>query len=110
MTPPPPASSSASQPAQIDQNTVRAVIGRLDRIESDLAKLSSTVTGLSGAMKRLLAAEQERARQPDWLSVDKPAIAEAMLLATAEWTDRYGALLGLRPQPCWPWHPHLVAV
>ena len=89
---------------------MRAVVGRVDRIEADLAKLSGTVTGLGNVVKSLLAQKQEQAKQPDWLSVDKPAVAEAMLLATAEWTDRYGATLGLRPQPCWPWHPHLVAV
>src|SRR4051812_1438160 len=105
-----PTSTPSRQPPQIDESTVRAVVGRVDRVESDLTKLSSTVTGLSGAVKRLLTAEQERSRQPEWLSVDKPAVAEAVLLATAEWTDRYGSTLGLRPQPCWPWHPHLVAV
>jgi hypothetical protein len=105
-----PASTPSRQPLPIDENTVRAVVGRVDRVESDLAKLTSTVTGLNGAVKRLLTAEQEKARQPDWLAVDKPAVAEAMLMATADWADRYGTLLGLMPQPCWPWHAHLVAV
>jgi len=100
-TPPP--------PAQIDQGTVRAVVGRVDRLESDLAKLNVTVAGLGNAVKGLLAQKQEQAKQPDWLSVDKPAVAEAMLLGTLEWTERYGVTLGLKLQPCWPWHPHLVA-
>jgi len=101
---------STPRPVQIDQATVRAVVRRVDRVEADLAKLSGTVTGLGNVVKGLLTQRQEQAKQPDWLRVDKPAVAEAMLLATAEWTDRYGATLGLRPQPCWPWHPHLVAV
>ena len=104
MTPP------STPPAQIDQDTVRAVVGRVDRLEADLAKLNRTVTGLGSAVKGLLAQKQEQAVQPDWLTVDKPAVAQAMLLATVDWTERYGATLGLKVQPCWPWHPQLVAV
>jgi hypothetical protein len=97
-------------PAQIDQDTVRAVVGRVDRLEADLAKLDRTLTALSGAVKGLLAQKQELAVQPDWLTVDKPAVAEAMLLAAVDWTERHGATLGLKVQPCWPWHPQAVAV
>src|SRR3954447_19380323 len=100
----------ASTPsAQIDGDTVRAVIGRVDRLEADLSKLDRTVTGLGGAVKGLLAQKQDQAVQPDWLTVNKPAVAEAMLLAAADWTDRHGATLGLKVQLCWPWHPQAVA-
>ena len=101
---------SSTPPAQIDQDTVRAVVGRVDRLEADLAKLDRTLTALSGAVKGLLAAKQEQAVQPDWLTVDKPAVAQAMLLAAVDWTERHGATLGLKVQPCWPWHPQAVAV
>ena len=53
MNAPPPSSPSAA--TQIDQDTVRAVIGRLDRLESDLTKLNVTVTSLGNAVKGLLA-------------------------------------------------------
>ena len=100
-----------SPPAgRIDQDTVRAVVGRVDRLEADLAKLNHTVTGLGGAVKGLLAQKQEQAVQPDWLTVDKPAVAQTMLLAAVDWTERHGATLGLKVQPCWPWHPQAVAV
>ena len=101
---------STTPPRQIDEGTVRAVVGRVDRVEADLAKLDRTVTGLAGAIKGLLASKQEQAVQPDWLTVDKPAVAEAMLLAAVDWTERHGATLGLKVQPCWPWHPQAVAV
>ena len=92
------------------QDTVRAVVGRVDRLEADLSKLNHTVTGLGSAVKGLLAQKQDQAAQPDWLTVDKPAVAQTMLLATVDWTERHGATLGLKVQPCWPWHPQLVAV
>ncbi len=98
------------RPAQIDQETLRAVVGRVDRLEADLAKLDRTVTGLAGAVKGLLAAKQEQAVQPDWQAVDDPAVAQTMLLAAVEWTEHHGATLGLKVQPCWPWHPQAVAV
>src|SRR4051794_40355168 len=104
MTPP------STSPPEIDQDTVRAVVGRVDRVEADLAKLNGTVTSLGTAVKGLLAQKQAQAKQPDWLAVDKPAVAVTMLLGTVEWMDRYGATLGLKVQPCWPWHPHVVAV
>jgi hypothetical protein len=100
----------ASTPSvQIDGDTVRAVVGRVDRLEADLSKLNHTVAGLGSAVKGLLAQKQDQAVQPDWLTVDKPAVALTMLLATVDWTDRQGATLGLKVQPCWPWHPQLVA-
>src|SRR3954451_2668317 len=103
--------TSASPPsAQIDGDTVRAVIGRVDRLEADLSKLNHTVTGLGGAVKGLLAQKQDQAGQPDLLTRDKPAIAQTMLLAAVDWTERHGATLGLKVQPCWPWHPQAVAV
>ena len=94
----------------IDENTVRAVVGRVDRLEADLAKLDRTLSSLASAAKGLLATKQEQAAQPDWLTVDKPAVAQAMLLAALDWTDRHGATLELKVQPCWPWHPQAVAV
>src|SRR3954467_10277388 len=101
----------ASTPsAQIDGDTVRAVIGRVDRLEADLSKLNHTVAGLGSAVKGLLAQKQEQPVQPDWLTVDKPAVAQAVLLAAVDWAERHGATLGLKVQPCWPWHPQAVAV
>src|SRR3954447_3812454 len=101
----------ASTPsAQIDGDTVRAVVGRVDRLEADLAKLNHTLTGLGAAVKGLLTQKQDQAVQPGWLTVDKPAVAQAILLAAVDWTERHGATLGLKVQPCWPWHPQAVAV
>ena len=76
--------ASSTPPPQIDRDTVRAVVGRVDRLEADLAKLDRTLTGLGGAIKGLLAAKQEQAAQPDWLTVDKPAVAQALLLAAVD--------------------------
>src|SRR5437764_12458632 len=97
--------ASSTPPREIDRDTVRAVVGRVDRLEADLAKLDRTVTALSGAVKGLLAQKQAQAVQPDWLTVDKPAVAQTMLLAAVDWAERQGATLGLKVQPCWPWHP-----
>src|SRR3954470_14094331 len=112
MTPTQPSSqpTSPSAAGRIDQDTVRAVVGRVDRLEADLSKIDRTVSGLSGAVKGLLATKQEQAVQPDWLTVDKPAVAQSMLLAAVDWTERDGGILGLKVQPCWPWHPQAVAV
>lgn len=89
----------------------KSIVGQVDRLTADVQRLDHGLTKTRDAVAVLLQRSQERrTAQPDWLNVEDPDVAEAMLLDTVTWVDIYGVHLGLSLDACWPWHPGAVAL
>lgn len=81
-------------------------------IEPTQIRHGQAIERIDGQVTKLVKELSEKGGvgQPDWLTVDKPKLAEHMLLDIDAWMAAYGQTLGLTPPSCWPWHPVAVSL
>lgn len=86
-----------------------AVLRReLVQAKADLAQTKAAVK--DGLRSAPTEPEAEAKGQPEWIGCTDADEAHRILLAVDEWMDRYGRTLAVPDRPCWPWHPHVVAL
>jgi hypothetical protein len=100
--------------------TARRLVGRVDRLVTEVGTIGRELAQVKAAIKVLLEGgaggedgtegEAKRKRQPEWIGCRDQPIALAILTETAEWVDGFGVPLGVPVKPCWPWHPTAVVV